>query len=350
VGKKFKSVVVCVFLSAIITLTASACSTSEVEREPDANNEETAVVGLIISMPPDKTEYVQYEYFDPTGMVVETVFSDGTTKELEEYTVKPKRQLKIDDVYVSVIYGDYIVDQPITVTLKGNVSEYDVENTPEIEGSSLEGKTLFFLGSSVTLGYASENESMADYIAKRNNCTCIKEAVSGTTLADIESENRGDSYIKRLERYIGSEDKVPRLDAFICQLSTNDMYDEAAFGSVSADDIKDKTSFDKATTFGALEYIVALVKEEWNCPVIIYTNPYMYGDSYGKMVEAAHEIETKWDCVTVLDLYNDEDFNDITSDERSLYMSDTIHPTKAGYLLWWTPRFEECIKSVIDKN
>lgn len=26
--------------------------------------------------------------------------------------------------------------------------------------------------------------------------------------------------------------------------------------------------------------------------------------------------------------------------DYKLYMFDSIHPTRAGYLLWWTPKFE----------
>lgn len=35
--------------------------------------------------------------------------------------------------------------------------------------------------------------------------------------------------------------------------------------------------------------------------------------------------------------YSNKEFNNISAEERSLYMADNIHPTKAGYLEWWTP-------------
>ena len=43
----------------------------------------------------------------------------------------------------------------------------------------------------------------------------------------------------------------------------------------------------------------------------------------------------------MIDLYIDEEFNDIDEDTYNLYMYDKIHPTKAGYLEWWTPKIEE---------
>ena len=48
--------------------------------------------------------------------------------------------------------------------------------------SPLKGKTVVFLGSSVTKGFAAHNNAFAEYIAIKDSCICIKEAVNGTTL------------------------------------------------------------------------------------------------------------------------------------------------------------------------
>ena len=32
--------------------------------------------------------------------------------------------------------------------------------------------------------------------------------------------------------------------------------------------------------------------------------------------------------------------NAVGAEDYALYMADGIHPTQAGYLLWWTPKFE----------
>jgi len=39
-------------------------------------------------------------------------------------------------------------------------------------------------------------------------------------------------------------------------------------------------------------------------------------------------------------MWQDTDFNNITDEERSLYMIDGVHPTMAGYLRWWSPYME----------
>lgn len=101
-------------------------------------------------------------------------------------------------------------------------------------------------------------------------------------------------------------------------------------------------NFDTHTVAGAIEYIIAFAKDKWDCPVIFYTNPKYDSEKYSAMVELLKEIQNKWD-IGVIDLWNDTDFNNITDDQRNLYMADEIHPTQAGYLEWWTPKMEQYI-------
>ena len=50
--------------------------------------------------------------------------------------------------------------------------------------STLAGKQILFLGSSVTYGHFSEGVSFVEIIAERTGMLPVKEAVSGTTLVD----------------------------------------------------------------------------------------------------------------------------------------------------------------------
>ena len=60
------------------------------------------------------------------------------------------------------------------------------------------------------------------------------------------------------------------------------------------------------------------------------------------MVDSLYEISKIYD-IGIIDLYRDKIFNGISKEQRESYMADAIHPTKKGYLEWWTPKFEECI-------
>ena len=64
------------------------------------------------------------------------------------------------------------------------------------------------------------------------------------------------------------------------------------------------------------------------------------------MVKRLEELAEK-DDFGVIDLYTDTVFNDIDKEQNNLFMTDDVHPTRAGYLCWWTPRMEEYLKSYL---
>lgn len=226
-----------------------------------------------------------------------------------------------------------------TARLAGNADGYDLDTIQPLDDSPLEGKRLVFLGSSVTYGAAAQGMSFTDYIGARNNCEVVKEAVSGTTLVDSGL----DSYISRMKKL----DRNMTADLFVCQLSTNDATQKKNLGNVS--ESFDLGDFDTKTVAGAIEYIIAYARENWDCPVVFYTNPKYDSEIYAGMVALLHEISEKWD-ITVIDMWSDTDFNEISPEQRELYLADSIHPTKAGYLQWWTPYMEKAICEVVENG
>lgn len=215
--------------------------------------------------------------------------------------------------------------------LAGNAEKYSVENIKTLDKSPLVGKNICYLGSSVTYGWASLQTSFAEYIAKRNGTTFVKEAVSGTTLVMTAD---GLSYVSRLKKL----DKNAKFDLFVCQLSTNDASQNKPLGTVE--------STDASTVCGAINDIIVYVKAIWNCQVVFYTNAYFESQNYPAMVRALKKIASR-KAIAVIDLYTNVKFNNITSERRALYMADEIHPTKAGYLEWWTPEIEQALYKAI---
>lgn len=211
----------------------------------------------------------------------------------------------------------------------GNAPKYRPENAPKNPDSPLKGKTIIFLGSSVTKGESSLDKSFVEYMERIDGITAVKEAVSGTTLV-TQSEK---SYIPRMK----TMDPGIRTDTFVCQLSTNDATQSMPLGKVT--DSFDMADFDTATVAGAIEYIIAYAQETWHCPVVFYTGTQYNSEAYGQMVELLLEIRQKWG-IGVIDLWNDPEMSAVSAEDYALYMADGIHPTQAGYLLWWTPKFE----------
>ncbi len=225
---------------------------------------------------------------------------------------------------------------------KGNGKGYDLSHTERTEGSLLKGKKILFLGSSVTYGSAAMGTSFVDYLERKDEILAYKYALSGTTLVDEPVKGKA-SYIERMKQI------DPKIDAdlFVCQLSTNDASLKKPLGEVSASFAVD--AYDTKTIAGAIEYIIAYVKKTWNCPILFYTGTKYDSPYYEKMIDLLYEIKEKWK-IEVLDLWHDEEMNAVSKQDYALYMVNGIHPSKAGYRDWWTPKFEEKLKAIFEGN
>lgn len=213
----------------------------------------------------------------------------------------------------------------------GNAGSFDVSLVLPDRTHPLRGKSVVFLGSSVTVGAFSCGQACADYLARKCGILALKEAVSGTTLADDEHD--GSSYVERLHTI----PEKTHVDALVCQLSTNDARKGKEMGSVN-----EKGPYDTATVAGAMQHVVDYARLTWGCPVLFYSGTYFESTEYAQMVSLLDEMSHTMD-VPVIDLYHDEAMRAITPEDYALYMHDPVHPTKAGYELWWTPKFEEAL-------
>lgn len=223
---------------------------------------------------------------------------------------------------------------------EGNSDAYDFDKIIPLEDSPLKGKNVCILGSSVVFGVASLENAVGEYLAARTGCNLTKEAVSGTTLADINKY----SYVQRLVRKI---DASANFDLFICQLSTNDATRKLPLGEISPG--TSPLDFDTKTVTGAIEYIISYAQRTWHCPVVFFTGSYYDSPQYAAMVARLKELQEKWG-IGILNLWDDKEFNTLTDEQRNLYMNDGIHPTKAGYSLWWGPEQERQLLEFLNSS
>ena len=211
----------------------------------------------------------------------------------------------------------------------GNADQYDVSSCTKDETSTLRGKRIIFLGSSVTYGACSLKQSFVEFLAAEDGVIPYKEAVSGTTLADLKDN----SYIARMKT-------IPldfKSDALVCQLSTNDATKMIDLGTIGNHDTK--------TVAGAIEYIIEYAQKMWKCPVIFYTGTVYDSPQYKKMIDLLYEIQKVHD-IEIIDLWN-HPMNEIARETYDLYMADGIHPAKAGYRFWWTPEIRKRLKEIL---
>ncbi len=266
--------------------------------------------------------------------------------------------------------AEYTVDESLIAETDANDERFFAKNVERAD-SPLAGKTIYWLGSSVTYGAQSGGESMADFLAAKTGCICKKDAVSGTTIfCDNKTADTGEkSYTSRLKNSTVF-DKTEKVDAFICQISTNDVWGSRKqnLGAIAGADKLQQEDFDLTTTLGGIEFIIAYVVDTWNCPVYFYSGAEFFdtgassprtsgnptGTDYGMLVDKVREVADKWNGVDeidvqVIDLFHDEAFNAAASDPYySWAMGDAIHPKRAGYLQWWMPYFEQFLLVALD--
>lgn len=189
--------------------------------------------------------------------------------------------------------------------------------------ANAEKPTYYFLGSSVTFGARTEGVSFPEILAKDNGWTCVKEAVSGTTLVD----NGETSYVQRLINNIAP---TVQMDHLIVQLSTNDalIANNFPLGTVSSS--KNLADFDTSTIIGAIEYIIAYADQTWHCPVTFFANPKYNNKPYANMIAALYEVQAKWN-IGIIDFFYYKNMTPLDDVTLKSYMGDSVHPIAEGY-------------------
>ena len=278
------------------------------------------------------------------GEVVKAHAWEADSGELKKRAKKSRNKLVwgiIGRVLLAVFLGTTIssgimLNDGLGIVKAGNASRYDPENYPVLETSPLKDKVILCVGSSVTQGYAAKNVSFIEYINHIDQARMIKEVYPATTVTTKDEH----SYYPRLRTYT-AEDPI---DAVIIQLSSNDSTFGSGLGSIS--DGMDINALDEYTFCGAMEGMIAYSQQTWGCPVLVYCDPafrvkcFYDADTYYEMVRVTDEICRKWGA-EFINLWDDPEVSSIPIKDYKFYMSDVVHPTKAGYAEWWTPIFQE---------
>lgn len=147
--------------------------------EQSISVEKNSVVGLKIKTPPTKTEYKEGENFDKTGMVIEAIYKDGTTKTISDYGIEDGNNLKGDQTQISISYEDKVVQQPITV-IPNTLIEIKISKAPN-KTKYVVGQNFDKTGMVVTGIYQDETtHEILDYIIE--NGTNLTKGQSSVTI------------------------------------------------------------------------------------------------------------------------------------------------------------------------
>ena len=244
--------------------------------------------------------------------------------------------------YVRIVY-----DETIQPTLVIEVRDFksdaglDIAYVPgqkispalEVNPPYWRGKTILWMGDSITNGYGSQfNNSFATIVPMHLDCNYINEAINGEALAVRAADETDRTPL--VDNYINMTDDA---DAVCVAIGTNDWnYTFTPFG--------DMTSADKYTFYGALKILCqGLMKKYLGKPVVFFTpikriqdgnQPYYEPNGNGKTLEdyanAIKEV-CGYYGIPVLDLFNECMINPLIPEVKEAYIPDGTHPNIHGH-------------------
>ncbi len=101
----------------------------------------TELSNIVLTKNPTKKSYVAGETFDKTGMIITAQYSDGTKKEITNYTIEPNRVLTVDDKSISISYTENNITKEIkidiTVAKKQEIPKDEGEKQPSNDGNKV---------------------------------------------------------------------------------------------------------------------------------------------------------------------------------------------------------------------
>lgn len=129
--KRLKRIAVALLgLTLVATPVMTSCGGDDTTDPTPDPKPEVTLTGIEISSQPTKVNYETGDIFDPTGMVVNATYSDGTKKEVKDYSYN-KNPLSENDKKVTITYKGKTATVNITVkfVLKATGISVEVEPT-----------------------------------------------------------------------------------------------------------------------------------------------------------------------------------------------------------------------------
>ncbi|MDO4301978.1 MAG: bacterial Ig-like domain-containing protein [Clostridia bacterium] len=123
------------------------------------NVEDRAVTSIKVAHQPNKTEYIDGQQFDSTGLVVEAVYNDGTSEIIEDYTIE-NNTVTSGMTNVHITYGNVYTTVPITV-LNKNVVKLEVTHQP-VKTEYVDGQEFDNTGLVVKATYTDGSTAIID--------------------------------------------------------------------------------------------------------------------------------------------------------------------------------------------
>ena len=168
--------------------------------EFDITVKENTVTKIEITKQPTKTEYIEGQNFDATGMIVKATYLDGTEKEITDYTIENGNELGKDVTEIEIKFGKFSAFVPVTVsenilvsievTTQPTKTEYIEGQTFDktgmvVTGTLLDGSSVLISGYSVSENKLSTDDTKIEVVFKEK-ITYVNIVVKKNIVTKIE--------------------------------------------------------------------------------------------------------------------------------------------------------------------
>lgn len=217
---------------------------------------------------------------------------------------------------------------------------YKIKHLDTGSENVLTNKSIIGFGDSIMYGAGNNGEGIVNILAERNNMTFKNFAVSGATIlkdtnnnipTQIDNCNDTADYIL-LEGYIN--------DCLITDIETRLGEVSPYYGS----------TLDTNTFAGQLETMLKTVQNKFVGSKIVYVFVHKMSSRDTNIQKKVHDMAKlicdKW-SIPIIDLYEESNLNTYISVYRNYTSnSDSTHPTREGYDLFYLPQIESKLKSL----
>lgn len=231
-----------------------------------------------------------------------------------------------------------------------------VGDIPNTNNNPLDGKTVAFVGDSISYG-TNYHGGYGKLIGGQNNMPVTNPSKGGATIArNVKWSEDADGYrpciIDMVDELEGEYDYI------IIEGGINDFWNHAPLGELTADF---NGGYDENTTAGGLESMFSRIKENYpesKAGFVIMHDPFTYDaeDGYAPYYEMMKAACDKWD-IPYLDLYaqnnTETGVNVKDAEQRKLYFEsndrpggDGTHPNELGYQVIYVDPMTEWMKSL----
>ena len=93
--------------------------------------EKAKLESIMVSMKPNKTEYIEGEKFDLSGMEITAVYTDGTKNKISNYLVEPQGELTTEINKITIKYKENNLERTCTIPITVKAKKVEKDKTED---------------------------------------------------------------------------------------------------------------------------------------------------------------------------------------------------------------------------